>query len=67
MHPLAETGVGRRDQPMSRGLHQGMHLLPGPSRRPGAVTDQKCLVEFIGRFLGIIVEGFAIVPACRVV
>jgi hypothetical protein len=41
MSPLAEPGVGRRDQTMSRGLHQRVHLLPRPTRRPGAVADEK--------------------------
>jgi hypothetical protein len=41
MHPLAKSGVGRRDQPVSRGLHQWVHLLLRPSRRPGAVANEK--------------------------
>ncbi len=28
MHAFAKAGVGRRDQPVACGLHQGMHLLP---------------------------------------
>jgi hypothetical protein len=41
MHPLTESGVGRRDQPMPGALHQRVHFLPRPSRRPGAVADEK--------------------------
>ena len=40
---VAKSGVARRNQAMPGLAHQRMHLLPGPSGRPGAVTNEERL------------------------
>src|SRR5690242_9759128 len=41
MRSLAEPGVSRSDETMATRRHQRMHLLPGPSHRPGAMSHHE--------------------------